>query len=345
MSHRSPIRVSILHMLPQLFDQREAPLAAAYQRAGLVHSPENGIITRAQALTAFNYSARLLGVDAFSLTCASAADPARLGLLGLALTSGATLRQCLENLSRALPAFEAEAGTNLSVQGDEAFLTHCLSGGDLKAAGFLYEAVAAFLVQAIRALTGPDWRPTMVLFPHRAPTKLQAYEDFFGAPVRFEAAKTGVIRFPAAQLDKPVSSLRPDEALIWERLRSGARELDSFELAGEFLVGSCEKIIDGMMLGGKVSLPSAARTLGLSVRTMQRHLSGLDTSFEELTDRRRRQKAIELLANPNLRVAEVAVALGYSDSGHFIRAFRRWYGEPPAQYSLRRRIDAGPFEF
>ncbi|QGM97442.1 AraC family transcriptional regulator [Methylocystis parvus] len=340
MSHRSPVRVSILHMLPQLFDQREGPLAAAYQRAGLDYSLSNGIITRAQALTVFNYSARLLGVDAFSLTCASAADPARLGLLGLALTSGLTLRQCLQNLSRALPAFEAGATTILSVRGDEASLSHHLSGGDPNAAGFLYEGVAAFLVQAIRRLMGPGWRPTLVLFPHRPPPRVQPFEEFFGAPVRFEAAQTSIIRFPAAQLDKRVSSLQSNEALMWEQLQLGVREMASFELAGELLVGSCENIIDCMMMSGKVSLPAAARTLGLSARSMQRQLSALETSFEELTERRRRQKAVELLGNPNLRVAEVAIALGYSDSAHFIRAFRRWYGEPPAQFSLRSRMSA-----
>lgn len=315
---------------------------AAYQRAGLDHSPSNGIITRAQALTVFNYSARLLGVDAFSLTCASAADPARLGLLGLALTSGSTLRACLQNLSRALPAFEAGASTILSVRGDEASLSHHLSGGDPNAAGFLYEGVAAFLVQAIRGLMGPGWNPTLVSFPHRRPPRVQPFEEFFGAPVRFEAAKTTVIVFSASQLDKPIGSSRSGEVLMWEQLQLAARELDSFELAGELLVSSCEKIIDCMMMNGKVSLPSAARTLGLSARSMQRHLSALETSFEELTERRRREKAVELLGNPNLRIAEVAIALGYSDSAHFIRAFRRWYGQPPAQFSLRSRIDAGP---
>lgn len=335
MSHGSPVRASILHMLPQIFDQREGPLAVAYQRAGLDRSLNDGIITRAQALAVFNYSARLLGVDAFSLTCASAADPGRLGLLGLAMTSGLTLRQCIQNLSRALPAFEAGATTVLSVRGDEAFLRHHLAGGDPNAAGFLYEGVAAFLVQSIRGLMGPGWSPTLVQFPHRPPSKVRPFEEFFCAPVVFGAPNGAAICFPAAELDKRVSSFQSGNGLRWESVQIAAQEINSFELRGERLIDSCEKIIDGMMMSGKVSLPAAARTLGLSVRSMQRRLSALETSFEDLTERRRRQRAVELLADSNLRIADVALALGYSDTAHFIRAFRRWYGKPPAAFFSR----------
>jgi AraC-like DNA-binding protein len=317
-------------MLPGLFDRTNGHLALAYRKAGLDLSATPEIITRAQALAAFNASARMLGDDAFSLTCARAADPIRLGLLGTALTSGATLRHCLENLTRALPAFQADATTDLSVAGEEALIRHRLAGGDPQSAGFLYEAVAAFLVQSIRKLMGPGWNPSGVQFPHRRPARVQPFEEFFRAPVLFEMGDAGLIRLPAVELEMRVKALSPKDAVRWDGLATATRELESFELTGARLVAACENIIDYMLASGKVSLPAAAQSLGLTVRSMQRLLSLADTSFQALTEQRRRAKAMEYLVNPDLNIADVALALGYSDSAHFIRAFKKWHGVPPS---------------
>ncbi|NLU38479.1 MAG: helix-turn-helix transcriptional regulator [Bacteroidales bacterium] len=43
-------------------------------------------------------------------------------------------------------------------------------------------------------------------------------------------------------------------------------------------------------------------------------------------------KAIELLENPGLNIDDIASQLGYTDSAHFSRAFRRIKGVPPGQY-------------
>ncbi len=338
MSDRSPICASILHMLPQVLDQRDDVLALTYRRAGL-DSPSDGgrceFVTRAQVLTAFSVSGRFLGDDAFSLTCAQAADPARLGLIGRTLMSGATLRECLQNHARAVPSFMAGSDVKLVVQGEQAIWSHCLVGSDPDAARFLYEAVFFFVVRMIRSLVGSEWAPSLIEFPHRPPPKTQRIEEFFLAPVKFGVGKAAVIKFPAADLESRISKFQFEQPHDWTSSELARRKLDLFCVDDAVLVQSIQRIIDVMTATGKISLPAAARTLGMSVRSVQRRLSMLGTSFEELTDLRRRKRAIEMLENPALRIADVALALGYSDSAHFIRAFYRWHGLSPTKFKSR----------
>jgi AraC-like DNA-binding protein len=43
------------------------------------------------------------------------------------------------------------------------------------------------------------------------------------------------------------------------------------------------------------------------------------------------QQVARFLANPNLRINEVAEALGYSSTGAFSRWYRTEFGQPPTQ--------------
>jgi len=74
-----------------------------------------------------------------------------------------------------------------------------------------------------------------------------------------------------------------------------------------------------------------ARHLGMNVRTVQRHLGLWGISFEALLDEYRKEHAVELLCEQKYSVTDTAFRLGYSESGHFTRAFRRWFGVPPSR--------------
>lgn len=70
----------------------------------------------------------------------------------------------------------------------------------------------------------------------------------------------------------------------------------------------------------------------MSDRTLQRRLTGENTSFKPLLTEARHEQALEYLADPSLDIKEVAFLLGYEDQNSFYRAFRLWEGVTPSNW-------------
>ena len=58
----------------------------------------------------------------------------------------------------------------------------------------------------------------------------------------------------------------------------------------------------------------------------------------ELLDEARKSHALELLADPQLSIEQIAFVLGYSDDRGFRRAFTRWVGSSPAAHRRGLRV-------
>ena len=85
-------------------------------------------------------------------------------------------------------------------------------------------------------------------------------------------------------------------------------------------------------IDGPPGLKIVAREVHCSVRTLQRRLRDAGTTYARLQDEVRRERAAEFLRDPELRVADVAKRLGYSNQANFTRAFRRWAGMCPSRF-------------
>src|SRR5205814_5816740 len=55
-------------------------------------------------------------------------------------------------------------------------------------------------------------------------------------------------------------------------------------------------------------------------------------NFTDYLSRIRIEKAKNLLLNPNLRISEIAYAVGFQSLTHFNRVFRQHVGESPTNY-------------
>lgn len=91
------------------------------------------------------------------------------------------------------------------------------------------------------------------------------------------------------------------------------------------------------MLEGEHRVPrlkQAAAHLGISDRTIVRSLARAGTSYHRLVEQERKARALALIANPAIPLAEVAAALGFGDMSSFGRSCRNWFGQTPG--SLRK---------
>jgi AraC-like DNA-binding protein len=82
-----------------------------------------------------------------------------------------------------------------------------------------------------------------------------------------------------------------------------------------------------------------ARDLGMSARTLQRRLSAVGSSYQQVLDSSRRETAERCLTGSSLSVAEIAYMLGFSEPAAFHRAFKRWTGMTPQAVRHRQRED------
>ena len=85
---------------------------------------------------------------------------------------------------------------------------------------------------------------------------------------------------------------------------------------------------------GRPTVCVVADALDMSVRTLQRRLADVDLTFNNMLEQFRQQRAVELLIHGAHSITAVAFLLGYADSAHFSRAFRRWFDQSPRHFVI-----------
>ena len=190
--------------------------------------------------------------------------------------------------------------------------------------GFLVEEAFASFMGIGVALAGEGFRPLRVDLAYPAPVHADYYDRVFHCPVRFSQVENAFV-FDPALFARPLATADPIghrqllEFLAFNRARS--RE------AAE-VIESVERVLRPK-LGGRHAIPDIARELGMSERTLRRRLAESGVSFQALLDGLKKNRALELLANPDLPVAQISSAVGFTDPHNFRRAFRRWTGSTP----------------
>ncbi|WP_319797902.1 helix-turn-helix domain-containing protein [Nitrobacter sp.] len=107
---------------------------------------------------------------------------------------------------------------------------------------------------------------------------------------------------------------------------------------------SVRATIETLLRQGDPSLQHAAHRLGISSRSLQRHLAGMGTSYSEIVAEVRLETACHLLAESDQSIASIAGRLGYSGASSFSRIFMRLMKIPPIAYRRQqtaRRINRG----
>ncbi|HEY8512690.1 MAG TPA: AraC family transcriptional regulator ligand-binding domain-containing protein [Cyclobacteriaceae bacterium] len=81
------------------------------------------------------------------------------------------------------------------------------------------------------------------------------------------------------------------------------------------------------------SLESTAANFNVSARTLQRKLQEENSSFQQIADDVKRHLAVSYLSSGKHQVKDVAYMLGYNEQSALVRAFKRWTGKTPSEFS------------
>jgi AraC-like DNA-binding protein len=185
-------------------------------------------------------------------------------------------------------------------------------------------------------------RPLLaVRFRHAAPDDpavLKEYEAYFRCPVLFGQAESELV-LSAQSLAQPLLLADPDLQLMLEKhaqaqLARRVQEPTLAERVRAILRTELQK-------GNAASRDRVAEELGMSGRSLHRHLEITGSSYREIFDQLRFDLARELLHQPGHSVDAVAQQLAFQESQSFIRWFRRLAGSTPGEFRQRLHNDAG----
>jgi AraC-like DNA-binding protein len=195
------------------------------------------------------------------------------------------------------------------------------------------EYTLAILLLRGRDATVQPWDPLAVSFTFTPPDDIGEHVRLFGIRPRFDAdaAAMTVSRYA---WELPTRARDPE---LFALLDAHARLLLDRDPAGADLVARVRLAIASELPGGRPSLAAVARRIGMSRRSLQRSLEEKTTTFAELVDAVRRERAQAFLSAPDVSLAEVSWLLGFSEQSAFTRAFKRWTGRSPTE--LRRATE------
>lgn len=264
--------------------------------------------------------------DCLGLNVAMAAPVHAFDVHAYAMLSSSTLSGALQRACRYQRLINEGTELTLEDDGGDGVLRHGLLGGGAvsrQPAEFL----AATWLKLGRMVTGSVWSPAQVFFAHDRPADTRLHEELFGVRPNFASGFTAM-RIPAATL--ALTNPRADVTLAALLDRYTSTLLDTRPRLTTVSGRVRSWLVESHGLGAPLAR-EAAKALAMSERTLHRRLADEQTTFRELLDRFRHEKAVALLTARRHGIAEVAFLLGYSEMPAFYRAFKRWTGRSPAQ--------------
>ena len=186
----------------------------------------------------------------------------------------------------------------------------------------------AAIVVVFGELIGRKIAPVKVSFLYSKPQHLDLHRELFGSNIHFERPRQEIV-FWDRDLQTPLKAADPQLTKYLDELAE--IRLETLPKDDTF-AGRVRRAIWPHLSEGQPTINNISVDLAVSSRTLQRRLREEKTSYGEVVETLRKEKAVLLLKDPNLAVYEVGYLLGYSDPSAFYRAFRRWHGKSPSKY-------------
>lgn len=267
------------------------------------------------------------GIKTLGLEVGLQTQVEQLGSYGRLLRHSLTLFDLFSLAEKLHHLFSSAAHITLKYHGDYAWICHSfLVPRTMLCCQESHYTVMLYL-NVIRLIAGNAWQPSKILMTSKKYDFLSTIDQFSGTKFRFEQA-TNAICFPKAFLSRSLRHFNsyPDSQRQQDRklLQATAPALD--------FPRSIQQVLKYLLMGGYPSIDLAAEIAGMSVRSFQRRLRMESLTYTRMVEQVRFDAAIDYLQNPNAKIIEIALELGYQDPANFTRAFKRWTGISPNEY-------------
>jgi AraC-like DNA-binding protein len=280
----------------------------------------------------FEYCSTSLNDPLFGLQLAQMQNPDVFGSVAALCRAASTVREAVTSFIDFLPVMHAPDTILELVEGKETAEIRWSVGTDLGCNRQANYQAALLDLKLLRLVGGPAMRPSYVNLAVEARQRdIDELERQLGC--RFNKTRSGyAIALPVRALDQPVPSAN---RLVFTLLGGYLEKVKSASRTS--LQDRVNDYIRGSLSSGNCSIERCARKLGMSVRTLQAHLSDAGLHFSDVLEKQRIDTARTCLAQEFMSLDDVAARLGYAEQSSFGRAFKRWTGSSPKQFRQQSR--------
>ncbi|HVW51971.1 MAG TPA: AraC family transcriptional regulator [Trinickia sp.] len=278
------------------------------------------ILPLGRYIGAFERAAQALDEPWLGLRLATEMTLTDLGPAGLVFMSSPTVGSAIRRFSDTLASWQSGVLVDLVRDDEWPMWRYRIADEGIWPRRQDAEYSVSSMCHMLRIVCGAQWAPVEVHFEHIAPADIKPYQRMFRAPVRFQQPTNGLL-LHAQDLDAQLKSADLRLARLMER---HATDLIARDAMPRNLVDQVRDLVTRRLAREKLVISDIARDLGLSNRTLQRHLNEAGTSVREII-REERQRSVEMLRErAGLTNAAIARAVGYADATVLWRASRNW---------------------
>jgi len=262
---------------------------------------------------------------AFALNWTRSLGPGPDDTVSLAARYAPDFTTALEVSARYLRIVVDAVETEMRCEGTRATLAYSFSRAMVCRDQFTDRSLSKTFAR-LMICAGPGVRLEHVDLARSRPGSGAAHETFFGAPVRFSAPRNALhFHVDPAGARNPLQ----DADLFAALCDLNRRRLDERKRVQDF-VSAVNDAIGARIAEPALTAADIASDLAMSTRVLQRRLRERGLTFHALHDALRQRMASDFLRHTDLTVSQIAFRLGFSATGNFTRAARRWFGCPPS---------------
>ncbi|TDN63163.1 AraC family transcriptional regulator [Paraburkholderia sp. BL10I2N1] len=275
-------------------------------------------------------SAERSRVEAFGLRMAETRRASNLGLLAFLIRDQPTLRHALNAIEHYAHLHNEALFLGVEEEGNVAIIREEFLAGHRVPVRQARELALGVLFRVLHFFLGEDWRPKAVCFAHDAPRDRAVHVRVFGPTLEFGHAFSGIV-CDIQDLDLPLPSADPVMGQYIRRYLGSINGKTSIQRSDEV-----RQLVSLLLPSGRSTIDNIARQMGMSRRTVHRHLAAEGTTFSSILDEVRSELALRYLERAQRPISEVSGLLGFTEPSAFSRWFRTTFGCNPSRFRASR---------
>jgi AraC-like DNA-binding protein len=334
-------RAGVISPIVAFLERVGAPVEELLVRANIPewarNDPEMLIATSSTARLLAD-GARTLGIENLGLLAGQEARIESLGVFGRLIRRAPTVGEALREVVGDHPMFSSNGRMWLHPRGEQVEFCQAFANKFDKSDDGWQQAnhyILMLMLGIVRLGGDSTWRPAEVQLQTGESAALRDAKPLGAARLTFGQPATSITLPPTLlrrRIPPPDGDLEiPGDGIDAWKTSAPARDF----------VASVVQAVEVLSWEGYPHIHLTAEFLGMSVRTLQRHLAAAGFTHDLLVGRARFATATALLDETDTKILDIALDLGYSDHAHFTRAFRQWAGCSPQEYRRRRRRAPG----